>query len=138
MTAPGRLRLSPLAALLALGACAAVPTGPTVPVMPATGMSLDQFRDDDAVCQEHALAQLGVTGADQAASDSGARSTVAETAGASASDMQRRYDLGYIQCMYAKGHRVPVLGPMTTQPAPIPPPPPPPGTAPPAPPAAPR
>lgn len=112
----------PFAALLALGACAAVPTGPTVPVMPGSGKSLEQFGADDVACQQHALARF--------------RSTAAGTA--SAADMQRRYDLAYIQCMYAKGHRVPVLGPMTAQPAPSPPLPPPRGTSPQAPPAAPR
>lgn len=35
---------------------------------------------------------------------------------------QRRYDNAFIQCMYAKGHRVPVAGQLT---APNPPPPPP-------------
>ena len=34
----------------------------------------------------------------------------ANTARASGSISQRRYDIGYIQCMYAKGHRVPVSG----------------------------
>lgn len=41
-------------------------------------------------------------------------------AGASAGDqsgyaVQRRYDQGYVQCMYAKGHRVPVPGGMSQQ-----------------------
>lgn len=31
----------------------------------------------------------------------------------SAYDAQRRYDHGYVQCMYAKGHRVPVAGNFT-------------------------
>ncbi|MBS1188877.1 MAG: hypothetical protein H6R10_669 [Rhodocyclaceae bacterium] len=53
-------------------------------------------------------------------------------AGASAGDTsaygaQRRYDYAFIQCMYAKGHRVPVSGQFTTAP---PAPPPPPATAP--------
>jgi outer membrane lipoprotein SlyB len=29
---------------------------------------------------------------------------------ASGYNVQRRYDIGYVQCMYAKGHRVPVSG----------------------------
>ena len=59
---------------------------------------------------------------------------------ASGYSLQRRYDNAYIQCMYAKGHRVPVAGRFeTTRPAPpaqsyAPPPPPPPGTPPPPPP----
>lgn len=56
----------------------------------------------------------------------------ADSAGQSAQD---RYDIGYIQCMYAKGHRVPVPGNTLyedRQEA-YPPPPPPPGTSSPAP-----
>jgi len=64
---------------------------------------------------------------------------VGALAGAAAADnssyaLQRRYDAGYTQCMYAKGHKVPVSGRVgyTTQaPAPAvanPPPPPPPAT----------
>ena len=42
------------------------------------------------------------------------------TAGAGAADvsartMQQRYDAGFIQCMYAKGHKVPVSGRMMTE-----------------------
>lgn len=50
---------------------------------------------------------------------------------------QRRYDHAYIQCMYAKGERVPVSGQMMSAPertANPPPPPPPPGNPPPPPP----
>ncbi len=35
----------------------------------------------------------------------------ANAAGVSGSILQQRYDIGYIQCMYAKGHRVPISGP---------------------------
>jgi hypothetical protein len=45
--------------------------------------------------------------------------------------VQQRYDFGYTQCMYAKGHRVPVAGRYSDSPPPrrsasVPPPPPPP------------
>lgn len=62
---------------------------------------------------------------------------------ASGHSLQRRYDNAYIQCMYAKGNRVPVSGQMMSAPAPAvnsPPPPaiayppPPPGYPPPPPP----
>jgi hypothetical protein len=49
---------------------------------------------------------------------------------ASGYDVQRRYDYGYVQCMYAKGHRVPVPAqfvaapPRATNPPPPPAPPP--------------
>jgi len=45
---------------------------------------------------------------------------------ASAYAFQRRYDHAYVQCMYSKGHKVPVSGHLTsTPPSYIPPPPPP-------------
>ncbi len=60
-----------------------------------------------------------------------------DEANASSYGTQRRYDNAYIQCMYAKGHRVPVSGrieqrpaysnPPANRPAGYPPPPPPPG-----------
>jgi len=47
------------------------------------------------------------------------------------SELQRRYDNGFIQCMYAKGHKVPLNGQFVDRPAGgggyAPPPPPPPG-----------
>jgi hypothetical protein len=53
----------------------------------------------------------------------------AGTGESSARALQRRYDQAYVQCMYSKGHRVPVAGHMTPgrPPGPIyvPPPPPP-------------
>ncbi len=55
----------------------------------------------------------------------------------SALTLQQRYDIGYQQCMYAKGHKVPVAGRFESQPrrsASVPPPPPPPGSPPPPPP----
>lgn len=125
VTVPRKLGPPCLAAVLLLGACATAPTGPTVPALPGSGKSLEQFRSDDAACQQYALAQVTGTAPDRAA-----------TGGMqdSAYDMQRRYDLGYIQCMYFKGHRVPVLGPtieQVAQPSGSAPPPPP-GTPPPA------
>lgn len=49
---------------------------------------------------------------------------------------QRQYDIAYVQCMYAKGHRVPVSATYTTAPTAqtVTPPPPPPGSPPPPPP----
>ena len=60
-----------------------------------------------------------------------------EAAGA-VSAVQRRYDAGYMQCMYAKGNRIPVSRgsqAYSASPPPSPPPPPPPPPAPAAPPA---
>jgi hypothetical protein len=52
--------------------------------------------------------------------------------------LQRRYDFAFQQCMYAKGHQIPMAGryaPQATRQAAPPPPPPPPGPPPPPPPA---
>jgi hypothetical protein len=54
-------------------------------------------------------------------------------ADASGGSVQRRYDMSYTQCMYAKGNQVPVAGGsrVQQQPSAAPPPPPPPPTVPP-------
>ena len=105
MNRPALLAL-PMAVLL-LGACASAPTEPGVLALPGTGKSLDQFNADDGECRQRANAR------------------VAGTADASWSEQQRRYDYAYIQCMYVKGHKVPVPGQFTSAPAGGPPPPPP-------------
>lgn len=71
------------AAALLLAACA--PAGPRVLVLPGSGRTFEQFTADDAACRDWASRQEG------------ARS-------------QSRYDVAYMQCMYARGHRVPVAG----------------------------
>lgn len=110
-----------------------MPTGPSVLVLPGTAKSLDQFRADDFECRQFAQAQLGGATPTQAASENGVRSAAVGTAaGAGAEspayDRQRRYDYGYMQCMYAKGHKIPVpenfvYGDTATYAAPPPPPP---------------
>jgi len=89
----------------------------------------------------------GGTGAAIGAGSGLVAGTIVGSGGASQSwyTTQQRYDMAYIQCMYAKGHRVPVSGqfsPQTLTPPPLPPssappahiPPPPPGSPPPPPP----
>ena len=61
-------------------------------------------------------------GHEGAGSGAGAGLVVGSLAGTgaaqgSAYDLQRRYDAAYIQCMYAKGNRVPVAGQMQQAPA---------------------
>jgi hypothetical protein len=86
-----RLGFTVLAAALATGACATTPTGPSVVVLPAEGRSHDAFRADDVRCRAAAAADLP------------------STAGGYVSP-QGRYDMVYIQCMYAAGHQVPMRG----------------------------
>lgn len=101
-----------------------------------------------------AAAGAAAGGGRGAAVGAGAGLAVGAMAGTGAADtsaysQQRRYDFGYVQCMYAKGHKVPVSGnfassnspsgPANVPPAPPSgsPPPPPPGSPPPPPPGAP-
>lgn len=86
-----------------------------------------------------AAAGAAIGGREGAGVGAGAGLVVGSAAGAdaarhSAYGSQRRYDNAYIQCMYAKGHRVPVHGRMMAQSRTENPPPPPPGTPPPPPP----
>jgi hypothetical protein len=96
------MRWVSLGALCAIAACAVAPTAPGVAALPGTGKTLEQFQMDDSECQRYAGKQ------------------VAQPPGAVASSMydsQRRYDFAYIQCMYSKGHKVPVSGAYTGAPA---------------------
>lgn len=131
------------AVALPLAACVSLPEGPSVMVLPGSGMSFEQFRQDDALCRQYAEEQTGRS-ADSAATQSTVTSaavgaTIGAVAGAaiggrrgagvgagtgllvgsmsgagtaqvSAQEAQRRYDNAFVQCMYARGHRVPVPG----------------------------
>lgn len=95
------------------------------------------------------LAGAAIGGRGGAGVGAGMGMAVGAASGAEAAQMsgygsQRKYDIAYVQCMYGRGHRVPVNGNYTpmppTPPAPAPartitPPPPPAGTPPPPPPA---
>jgi len=72
-----------------LGACATAPTGPTVMVLPGNGKTFEQFHTDDLTCRQFAAREI---------------------AGSSNGESQRRYDIAYMQCMYANGHQIPVPG----------------------------
>jgi len=137
-------------AILLINGCVSLPSGPGVMVLPGTGLSFEQFRNDDAVCQQFASFQVGGISANQASVNSGAASAILGTGlgaaagaalgggsgaaigagsgllagsivgtGASSSslyEVQQRYDIAYIQCMYAKGHQVPVSGQFSEEP----------------------
>jgi hypothetical protein len=154
--------LLPTIAAAVLAGCATVPpSGPSVMVLPGSYSNFDQFRHDQALCNQYALDTTGQT-ARQAAVDSAVNSAVAgaavgaaagalvgaashdadegAAAGAgiglitgsaagmaayhhAAAEMQDRYDMAYVQCMYAKGHQVPLPAGYTAQPGPAPAPP---------------
>jgi len=80
-------------ALLLLSACGSTPVyGPGVLVLPGTGKSFDEFRSDEHDCRGYAQTQLTDQEQD------------------SAGPLQQRYDRAFLQCMYAKGHKIPVSG----------------------------
>jgi hypothetical protein len=107
----GRPIVAILTVMLAAVGCATTPTGPSVLVLPAEGRSHEDFRADDARCRAVAAAELQTTAGGYVSA-------------------QGRYDMVYIQCMYAAGHQVPVRGaPLRSRDVP----PPPPGSAPPPP-----
>jgi hypothetical protein len=85
-----------------------------------------------------AVAGAAMGGRDGAAVGAGAGLLFGSVAGAGAAEasghsLQQRYDIAYTQCMYAKGHKVPVAGRFTSGRPPYTPPPPP-GSQPPPPP----
>jgi hypothetical protein len=90
-------RCVPALAALLLSACGSTQVyGPGVLVLPGTGKSFDQFRFDEQDCRGYAQTQL-------AKSD---REREQDSAGS----VQQRYDRAFVQCMYGKGHKVPVSG----------------------------
>jgi hypothetical protein len=60
-------------------------------VLAGSGKTIEQFQGDDGTCRQLASQE------------------VAKTSGGDV-PAQRRYDMAYMQCMYAKGHQVPVPG----------------------------
>ena len=80
-----------VAAGVAIAACARVPTGPSVMVLAGSGKPLEQFQTDDRACRQSAAQEI-------------------ESAKRSELPAQRRYDMAYMQCMYAQGHQIPVPG----------------------------
>jgi len=78
----------------ALAACSTIPAGPSVLVLPGSDKDFQHFRDDDLACRQIVQAQLVSVKNELSSREEG----------------QQRYDIDYIQCMYGKGHRVPVPG----------------------------
>jgi uncharacterized protein YcfJ len=123
--------------LAVLGGCASMPTGPSVLVLPGTNRDINSFRADEMSCRQFAAQMIGgpsndpsvrnavvgtavgavagaaIGGHQGAGVGAGAGLVVGSAVGAESArsytyDSQRQYDNAYIQCMYSKGHRVPV------------------------------
>ena len=76
-----------LGVTLLVSACAPIPTGPSVMVVAGHGKNWEQFRADERQCREAAADEL--------------RTTKSGTVPA-----QQRYDMVYVQCMYAHGNEI--------------------------------
>jgi hypothetical protein len=74
-----------------LGGCASTPTEPSVMVLPGTNKTMDQFQADHGRCRQMATSGL----------QREERGPVSP---------QQRYDMTYMQCMYAAGHQIPSTG----------------------------
>lgn len=66
--------------MVALAGCAATPMAPTVMALPGPGKSFQQFRSDDAMCQQFASGQTGGASAQPASASSALGGTAVGTA----------------------------------------------------------
>ena len=135
--------------LVLLGACASVPTAPSVMALPGSGRDFNDFRADDAQCRQFAYQQVGGLADDPGVRDAVIGTAIGALAGAAIGGhqgagvgagigllfgsaagadaaqrsnygSQRQYDNAYIQCMYARGHKVPVPASYTQSRGPAP------------------
>src|ERR1700682_1590124 len=127
----------PLVALALVMGCDTMPQAPTVTTLPGIHKSVDEFRTDDVDCRQYAAAQLGsavsasrglgggltgalsgsavcaatnpAVGGDRSATRGTAGSLIDGTDSAQFAGfgLQQRYNCAYVQCMYARGDRVP-------------------------------
>ena len=86
MTAMRRWPIAIVSGLL-LAACARLPSGPGIAALPGSAKNADEFRSDDASCRQVAAIEAKAT-------------------------EKWRYDMTYLQCMYAKGNQIPGPGGM--------------------------
>ena len=80
--------LAALGVAAVIGGCAGAPTGPSMMVLPGPNKTLDQFQADDGRCRQMATNELQRTPHGSVPA-------------------QQRYDMTYMQCMYAAGHQIP-------------------------------
>lgn len=121
-----------------LTACVNIPTRPSILALPGSGKSFDQFRSDEYECWKYAYEQVrgiipqktfrasdaesasdgtGLDTATDADKGGGQGTTKSSATRSSYINQQQQYDFSYIQCMYAKGHRVPVPVNITNDPS---------------------
>ncbi|MCL7423372.1 MAG: hypothetical protein M8364_21000 [Methylobacter sp.] len=84
--------LKSLVLVFILSSCSTLPAGPSVLVLPDGTKDFNQFQADDVICRQYAYKLI----------------TASQKEPDSKEEGQQGYDIGYIQCMYGKGHQVPV------------------------------
>lgn len=123
--------------LVFLGACSTIPSAPSILALPGTNRTFDAFRADDQACRQYASQQITIPVADPGVKSAVVGTAVGAAAGAAIGGQQgaavgagtgllmgsavgadsnreytygtqRQYDHAYIQCMYGRGHKVPV------------------------------
>ncbi len=101
-----RLIILTIVVLLTTIGCTSIPNAPAVMVLPGSGQSLEQFSKDNITCQQFATLQVSGTPNQNCNNIAPSSSSINED--------QLHYDMAYIQCMYIKGHQVPVYGQFTS------------------------
>ena len=123
--------------LVSLSACSTIPTAPSILALPGTNRTFDSFRADDQDCRLYASRQITVPVTDPGVQSADVGTAVGAAAGGAIGGQQgaavgggtgllmgsavgadsnreytygtqRQYDHAYIQCMYGRGHKVPV------------------------------
>jgi hypothetical protein len=106
------LKSLPLVALALLAGCETMPEGPTVTALQGDAKSPDEFRTDDVDCRQYASAADAAVdgrGSTVAGGRTGSLIDGTDSAQFVGYGLQRRYNRAYVQCMYIKGNRVPLL-----------------------------
>lgn len=95
-------KLITLVFLAPLCACSTIPSGPSALVLPGQQKNEAQFRGDDVACRQFAHTRLLATPHPPQSLGEG----------------QLHFDIDYLQCMYGKGHMIPVSGEVVANPLP--------------------
>jgi hypothetical protein len=98
-----------LVALALLAGCETLPKGPTVTALQGGARSSDEFRADDVDCRQYADAAAEGRGSALAGDATGSLIDGTASAQFAGYGLQQRYNRAYVQCMYIKGNRVPLL-----------------------------
>lgn len=101
----GVMRILLTGLLFVISGCTNVPSGPSALVLPGDPKNESQFRLDEKACRKFAHEQLLAT----------------PYPPNSHGEAQLHFDIHYLQCMYSKGHLIPVSGEVIPDPVPPPP-----------------